>query len=154
MSEEKVQAKPIANTGKIAVVLVRGMVGMTQPIIDTLKMLRLNHKNYCAVVENSPQMMGMIKKVKDYVAFGPISEDTFKELVEKRGEIYQGRLQDGKAKYSYKTLELNGKHYKPYFRLNPPLKGFGRKGIKLAFKAGGALGNRGEKMNDLIKRML
>jgi len=151
---EKDQVKTTVGTSKVAVVLVRGMVGMTQPVIDTLKMLRLNHKNYCVVLENSPQMMGMIKKVKDYVTYGPISEETFKELVDKRGEIYEGRLQDSKAKYSYKTLKLNSKNYKPYFRLNPPRQGFGRKGIKLAFKAGGALGNRGEKMDNLIKRML
>ena len=43
---------------------------------------------------------------------------------------------------------------KKFFRLSPPRKGFGRKGIKFAFTKGGALGYRGIKINDLIKRML
>jgi large subunit ribosomal protein L30 len=153
MSEEKTVLKT-EKAGKVAIVLVRGTVGVKRGIKDTLAMLRLNNKNYCVVVENTPNIMGMIKKVKDYVTWGVISEETFKELVEKRGEEYGGRLSDSKGKYSYKTLDVDGKKYKPYFRLNPPRKGFGRKGIKMAFKVGGALGDRGEKMNDLLKRMI
>ena len=40
------------------------------------------------------------------------------------------------------------------FRLNPPRGGFERKGIKVSFNSGGALGYRGEKINSLIKKML
>ena len=139
---------------KIAVVLVRGLVGVRKPVKDTLRMLGLTRKNHCVVVEDTPSLMGMIKKVKDYTTFGTITEDNFAELLAKRGELYKGRLQDRKGKYSYKTLEINGKHYKPYFRLKPPAKGFGRKGIKMSFKLGGALGDRGEEMNNLIKNMI
>jgi large subunit ribosomal protein L30 len=141
-------------SGKLAIVLVRGVVGVAQPVKDTLSLLRLHKKNYCVVVDNNPVNIGMIKKVKDYVTWGEIDENTFKELVEKRGEEFKARLTDRKEKYSFKCLELNGKKYKLYFRLNPPRKGFGRKGIKIPFKVGGALGNRAEKINDLIKRML
>ena len=142
------------NTGKIAIVLVRGLAGLTQKVKDTLAMLRLTRKNFCVVVPNNPVYVGMINKVKDYVTWGVIDDATYSELIEKRGEEYKGRLEDSKKKYNYKTLRVNGKHYKPYFRLNPPKKGFGRKGIKVAFKVGGALGNRNEAINDLIKRML
>lgn len=38
--------------------------------------------------------------------------------------------------------------------LNSPRKGFGRKGVKMPFSKGGALGERKEKINDLIERML
>jgi large subunit ribosomal protein L30 len=141
-------------SGKLAIVLVRGVVGVAQSVKDTLSLLRLNKKNYCVVIENNPVHLGMIKKTKDYITWGEIDEDTFKELVEKRGEEFQARLTDRKEKYSYKSLEISGKKYKPYFRLNPPRKGFGRKGIKIAFKLGGALGYRAEKINDLLKRML
>ena len=140
--------------GRLAVILVRGMVNITQSVKDTLKMLKLNRKNHCVVLENNPLNLGMIKKVKDYITWGDIDEETYKELVAKRGEEFQGRLTDFKKKYSYNHLEINGKKYKPYFRLSPPKKGFGRKGIKVAFKVSGALGDRKEKINDLIKRML
>jgi large subunit ribosomal protein L30 len=152
--EANVKETSQSNSGKIAIVLVRGIVGLPQPVKDTLLLLKLNRKNHCVVVENSPVNLGMIKKVKDYVTWGEISDDVYNQLVEKRGEEYEGRLADSKNKYNYKTLDINGKKYKRYFRLNPPRKGFGRKGIKIAFKVGGGLGDRKEKMNDLILRML
>lgn len=43
---------------------------------------------------------------------------------------------------------------KPCLRLNPPRKGFERGGIKRAFKAGGVLGYRAEKINDLLNKMI
>ncbi|MFH1682384.1 MAG: uL30 family ribosomal protein [Candidatus Woesearchaeota archaeon] len=141
---------------KIAAILVRGIVGIRQPVKETLKFLRLNHKNHCVVLNNTPINQGMIKKVKDYITWGEIDEATFKELVEKRGEEYLGREKDAKGKidYSRRFLVFNNKKYKKYFRLNPPRKGFGLKGIKMPFKNRGALGYRGEKIKDLIERMI
>ena len=151
MAEEK---NKNTGSGKLAVILVRGKVNMSKPIKDTLMMLNLLRKNCCVVIVNNAINKGMIKKVKDFVTYGEIVLDTFKELVAKRGKDFQAREKDGKEKYSYNFLEVDGKKYKPYFTLNPPKKGFGRKGIKLAFKVGGALGNREDKINDLIMRML
>ena len=54
-----------------------------------------------------------------------------------------------------KTVDHDGKEViKKFYRLDPPRKGFGRKGIKMAFSKGGALGYRAEKINDLVKRMM
>ena len=47
-----------------------------------------------------------------------------------------------------------GQKIRKNFRLNSPRKGYGRKGIKVSFNEGGALGYRGNKINDLIKRMI
>ncbi len=158
MEKNKTQEKPETKTvkpQKIAVILVRGLVNIRTPVKDTLAMLRLTRKNQCIVIDNNPINIGMLKKVKDYVAWGEISEDTFKELVEKRGEEYLGPETCSKGKIKYrKFFTFNNKKYKKYFRLNPPRKGFPRKGIKMPFKVGGALGYWGEKINDLVKRML
>jgi large subunit ribosomal protein L30 len=151
--EKKVEVKSNQN-GKLAVILVRGLVNVSKPIKDTLAMLKLTRKNNCVVIADNVINRGMIKKVKDYITWGEISEDTYKELVDKRGSEYLGRETDSKKKYSYKTLENNGKKLKTYFRLNPPRKGFGRKGIKMPFKLGGGLGYRGNKIDDLLKRMI
>ncbi|MBI4151975.1 uL30 family ribosomal protein [Candidatus Woesearchaeota archaeon] len=156
-SSQKVSAKGISgssNGTKLAVVLVRGMIDLNTPLRDTLSSLRLHHKNHCVVVGDSPVSRGMIQKVKDYVTWGEISPAVYQELVEKRGKEFKARLTDGKKKYAYAFIEFQGKKYKPYFALNPPRKGFGRKGIKVAFRAGGALGFRGEKINDLLQRMM
>jgi large subunit ribosomal protein L30 len=139
---------------KIAVILVRGFPDITKPIKDTLLFLNLTRKNQAVVLEDNPVTRGMLKKVKDFVAYGEINDETLQELVSKRGEEEQGRETDAKKKYHYRVFVFKGKKYKKYFRLNPPRKGFGRKGIKIAFNAGGALGYRGEGINDLVKRML
>ena len=140
---------------KIAVIRVRGQIGIKKPIDDTLKMLRLYRKNYCIVAEGSEANIGMIKKVKDYATYGEIDDETYKLLVEKRGEEFKGREQDSKGIIKYKKfVEVGNKKIKPFFRLSPPRKGFERKGLKYSYQNGGALGYRGKDINDLIKRML
>lgn len=141
---------------KIAVIRVRGRINIRKQIKDTFDMIRLYNKNYCVVLESTPQNMGMINKVKDFVTCGEIEEGLFNELIAKRGEEYTGREKDSKGKidYSRKYFEIDGRKYKKYFRLNPPKKGYGRKGTKKPFSKGGALGNRGDKINDLLKRMI
>lgn len=124
----------------LAAVLIRGRIGLKQPVKDTLDMLKLFRKNYCVVVKDTPAFRGMLTKVKDFITYGEIDDETYKLLKEKRSE---------------KTKDKKGKEMtKPFFRLHPPRGGFERKGIKKTFKIGGALGNRGSKINDLIKRMV
>lgn len=112
----------------IAAVRVRGMIGTKKSIEDTMRMLRLYRKNYCVILKDEPHITGMLMKVKDFVTWGELDDETAKALQEKKG--------------------------KPYYRLNNPRKGFGRKGIKVPFLKGGALGDRKEKINELIKRMI
>ena len=115
---------------KIAIVRITGGIRLNPDTIDTLSMLNLPKKFSCAVVDDTKTNLGMINKVKDMITFGPVSEETIK-LLKKREE-------KGKSCY----------------RLHPPIGGFERKGTKKSFKQKGALGNRGEKINDLIKRMV
>jgi len=138
---------------KLAVVRIRGITGIKKDIKDTLTMLCLYHNNYCVVVNDN--MFGMVRKVKDYVTWGEIDDETYRLLVEKRGEEFKGRLTDSKKKINYKKfIIVNNKKYKKYFRLSPPRGGFERKGIKTPFTKSGALGYRKEKINDLIKKMV
>ena len=130
---------------KIAVVQVRGTIGANRGAIDTLKSLRLHRQNYCTVVPKTPEYLGMLQAAKDFITWGEIEEATEKALIEKRGEEAKDTSADG---------EKSGKSIKKFFRLNPPKKGYGRKGTKNMFSSGGALGYRGAKINDLIQRML
>jgi large subunit ribosomal protein L30 len=138
MSSEKTVKPSKGNGEMLAVVVVRGMIDMDHGMIDTMTMLRLLRKNYCVVITKNAVNLGMVNKVKDYVTFGEIDEPTLKALIEKRAE----------------KSARDPKKTKPFFRLSPPRKGFGRKGIKESFKNGGALGYRGAKINELIMRML
>ncbi|NQU98353.1 uL30 family ribosomal protein [Candidatus Woesearchaeota archaeon] len=138
-SESKeTKTEPKTKKEKIAVILIRGLIGVNQTVKDTLFLLRLRKKHTCVVVENTESNRGMIKKVKDYVTYGEINDETLKSLISKRGK--KNPKKEGRTK--------------PFFELAPPKGGFERKGTKKGFKNGGALGYRGNKINDLIKRML
>lgn len=140
---------------KLAIIRVRGLTGVKYDIDMTLKKLRLYKKNYCVVVQKTQSYVGMIKKIKDYATWGEIDEKTYKELVEKRKEEYKCDISDRKGKINYnKFVDVDGKKIKKIFRLNSPKKGYGRKGTKVSFKNSGALGYRGDKINDLIMRMI
>ncbi|MBI2135061.1 50S ribosomal protein L30 [Candidatus Woesearchaeota archaeon] len=143
------------NSGKIAIVRVRGSIDAKNEIDWTLNQLRLYKKNCCVVVPRNDSYAGMVNKVNDYVTWGELDDDTYDLLVEKKGRDYKGKVADKKGKIKYNGfISVNGKTIKKFFRLNSPRKGFGRKGIKIPFGKGGALGYRGEKINDLIKRMV
>jgi len=146
----KKMEKKKESKGNLAVIRVRGLCKVERGIKDTMNLLRLYRKNFCVVVPNNEKYHGMVKKAKDYVTWGEIDDETFDSLVEKRGEEYKGRASGKEGKF----IKKGDKKIKKFFRLNMPKKGFGRKGIKVAFSKGGALGYRGEKINELIKRML
>lgn len=139
----------------VAVVRIRGSINLNRDVLKTFEHLNLENKNWCIFAKNEPSFLGMVHKVKDYVTWGEISEDVMKKLVEKRGELYSARMHDSKSRLTYnRFIEINGKKYRKVFRLSPPRKGFGRKGIKHPFSKGGALGYRAGKINDLIERMM
>ena len=112
----------------IAVIRVTGDVNLSERIRETFNRLKLRRKYSCIVLKPTKEQEGMIKKVRDFVAFGEINENTLKKLVEKRGK----------------------KSNPNFFRLHPP-----RGGIKSKFHfPRGVLGNHKDKINDLIERML
>lgn len=121
---------------KIAVIRIRGVTGIRKPIKDTLDMLRVYSKHTCVVVDGTPSILGMIQKSKDFITWGEIDEETYDLLKEKRG------IKDSEG------------NLKPFFKLAPPVGGFERKGIKKPFSVGGVLGNRKEKINILLKKMI
>lgn len=140
---------------RLVAIRVRGLTGIKNKVEDTLKMLRLYKKNYCCVIPNTPTYNGMLKKTKDYITWGQLDDETFEMLIEKRSEKFKGRETDSKGKIKYNDFMIvDNKKIKKYFRLNAPKKGFGIKGIKYSFQEGGALGYRGNAINDLIKRMI
>ncbi len=113
----------------VGVVLVRGLVGIRVDIKKALATLKLGRKHACTLHTDSVALRGQLRKAKDYVAYGTITAATRKTLEEKRGAG-------------------------PVWHLHPPRGGWERKGTKKSFQEGGALGNRGERMNELIARML
>ncbi len=152
----------------LAVVRVRGIINVKNDIRDTLTMLGLGRVNHCVLISENPPNMGMVRKVKDYVTWGPIDIETATVLVKERGQLKGRKALDEKALKDlgkYKSFEDLGKALADgdatwskmdgtvrVFRLHPPRKGY--EGIKRTFNMGGALGDRGQDINVLLQRMM
>ena len=149
------------------IVQVRGVVNTRRDIKDTLKMLRLHHINHCVLVPDTPENLGMIRKVKDYVAYGEVDEGTVTTLLETRGKVtgdvpltddyvrehstYASIAEFAKALASGNARLSDMQGMKPVLRLHPPRKGY--KTIKRTFPQGGALGYYGTEINTLLYKM-
>ncbi|MFH0972326.1 MAG: 50S ribosomal protein L30 [Candidatus Micrarchaeota archaeon] len=151
----------------IAIIRVRGSMETRATTEDALCQMHLTRKNHCVLLQNTPQMKGTLVLCRDYITWGGITLQNVELLLKKRSEILPGKrltdeyvaknskfksipelakaISDGTAKMK----DVSG--LKPLFRLHPPIKGF--EGIKIAYPKG-ALGNRGEKINELISRMV
>lgn len=142
---------------KIAIVRIRGIRKVRPEVEKTFQYLNLEKPNNCVVIEDTPMNMGMVAMVKDYVTYGPISEDILFSLVHKKGEKGQSLLKDSMDEAQIKKLVkeiFSGKKVSEFanstFRLRPPSKGY--KNTKKAYPMGD-LGKRTE-MDSLIKRMI
>jgi len=145
----------------IAIIRIKGMVGIRKDLAETLSRLRLRRKYSCVVLVNpTKEQLGMVKKVKDFVACGEVDEKFFEKMIKARGksldkkkEVDAKKVIDGLIK-GKKYEELN---LKPFFRLHSPRGGFKSKGgaspIKTHYPKG-VLGDHKEKINELIERML
>jgi large subunit ribosomal protein L30 len=141
---------------KYAVVRVRGVRGISPRINKTLELLQLGRPNHCVLVDDTPQNLGMLRNAKDYVAYGPVAEDTVYSMLKKRGTKDGSRLNALKEEELKKTAKeiFGGKKTadfaNPVFRLSPPSKGFRNK--KRTYPRG-ELGKRPE-MDTLLRKMI
>jgi len=137
-----------------AVVRIRGSVGTRKDLKDTMKMLRLKSANHCVVVPETKQYLGMLKKAKDFITWGKIDKKTLSKLLEKRGKFSKEKLKDMKMENFdglSDALIKNQIKLKPVFRLNPPRHGY--KATRLPYPKG-SLGDRKDKINELLERMI
>jgi large subunit ribosomal protein L30 len=152
----------------LAVVKVRGTIRAQRETRETLDMLRIGRTNHAVLVDNRPAVMGMLKRVQNYVTWGEVSKETVALLLQKRGRLAGGKkLTDEYAqKVGYKSLSELAEavagckveprklpDMQPVFKLHPPTKGFKGK-TKKSYGAGGETGYRGEGINELVKRMV
>ncbi|MCS7116471.1 MAG: 50S ribosomal protein L30 [Nitrososphaerales archaeon] len=151
----------------ILVVRIKGTINIPHPIERTLRELNLCKRFSATIVPDTPSYMGMLKKVKDYVAWCSIEPSFIETILMKRGKIEGDRplsdefvkkigyesigdlakaIAEGKARLN----KLDG--IKPFFSLAPPRGGF-KRSTKYAYTQGGVLGSNPELPN-LVERML
>ncbi len=152
----------------IAAIRVRGSINVRNDTESTMNLLGLYRVNHLVLLPEEKHVVKMLKKAENYITWGTVNRKTLEKLLENRAllrgnkkpnaEFFKdcgiksfGELAGGILAGNAKLEKLG---IKKVFRLRPPKKGFERKGIKKPFGIGGALGDRGEKINELIARML
>jgi large subunit ribosomal protein L30 len=148
------------------VIRIRGIVNIPNWAEKTLENLNLRKKFNATLVTENNQTLGMLRKVKDIVAWKSVDEFLIKELLEKRGRKKGFHpLKDSNLPSNYKSIDdvANAIHrnnislseledLKPWFSLNPPKGGFKRK-TKTQYTQKGILGENNE-LIDLVRRMI
>jgi large subunit ribosomal protein L30 len=160
--------KQEAENKSILAVRIRGTVRARKDARETLKLLHLTQNNRAVLVDNRPSFVGMLRTVRGYVTWGEASREIVNMLIRERARLLGNKRLTGEhaQKIGYKTIEdladavfnCHVEYWKianihPAFRLRPPTKGF-KGNIKKGYGSGGELGYRGEKINELVKRMV
>jgi large subunit ribosomal protein L30 len=148
------------------VVRIRGTVNIPYWANNTLDNLNLDKRFRATVIPETPQSLGMLRKVKDIVAWTSADAVIIKELLEKRGKrtgfkpITNSDLPEGynsieelASAIADDKLSLSKiQSIKPWFALNSPRGGFKRK-TKTQYSQEGVLGEDKD-LTDIVKRML
>ena len=136
----------------LAVIRVRGSVNESADVRKTFDLLKLTRTNQCVLHNKEKSIEGMLNVVQRFITWGEINDETLEKMIYKRGRMPgDERVEKKDAKAIAKQVKEKKAKIKPVFRLGPPSGG--HKSTKLHFPKG-ALGNRGDKINELLKRMI
>ena len=148
------------------VVRIRGTVNVPSSATATLTYLNLTKKYRATLISENPQSLGMLRKVKELVAWTSADPGIVKELLEKKGrkagfkpvsdsdlpKEYAG-IEELASAISEDRVSMSEIHnIKPWFALNPPRGGFKRK-TKNQYNQGGILGEDKD-LVDIVRRMI
>jgi large subunit ribosomal protein L30 len=148
------------------VLRIKGTVNVPHWAKYTLNNLSLRKKFSATILPETPESIGMLRKIKDFVAWSHADSNFLTELLEKRGKTVGSKplklskdsgpysdvsklasdLADDKIRLS--SLQI----VKPWFALNPPRGGFKRK-TKTQYHQKGVLGEDKE-LVEIMKRMI
>jgi large subunit ribosomal protein L30 len=148
------------------VVRIKGTVNIPEWAKRTLDGLNLDKRFRATIVPDNPEYLGMLRKVKEVVAWTKADTSIVKELLEKRGRKEGYRpITGADLPKEYKSIDdlaaalADNKvslsklgSIKPWFALSPPRGGFKRK-TKTQYTQAGILGEDGE-LVEIVKRML
>lgn len=148
------------------VVRIKGTVNIPQQAKKTLDGLNLGKRFRATIVPESSEYLGMLRKVKDEVAWTKADANIVKGLLEKRGrragyrpitkpdlpKEYNSIDDLASAIAENRVAMSNLREIKPWFALSPPKGGFKRK-TKTQYMQDGILGEDVELAN-IVKRML
>ena len=137
----------------ILVIRISGAVDLSSRVEETLFRMRLRRKYSAVLVKPSVENLKLLRKMRDFVAFGEITPENLIKLIEKRAKPISSKDKIDALKI-VKELEkkkLSDLWVKPFFRLHPPRGGIES---KKHFGVGkGVLGDNKADINKLLERM-
>jgi len=151
------------------VVRMKGTVNIPNWAQSTLDNLHLNKKFRATLVPENEQTLGMLRKIKEIVAWTSVEESFIREFVEKKGRYTSTKLLSSNESQvnNEKVTDINKvvsdisknesflskiSGLKPWFALNPPKGGFKKKS-KVLYSQNGILGENRD-LVELVRRMM
>jgi large subunit ribosomal protein L30 len=148
------------------VVRIRGTVNIPHWAKTTLNNLNLHKRFRATIIAENPESLGMLRKIKEIVAWTSVDANSVKRLLEKKGRKNGFKqITNSDLPKEYKSIDelalaiaenkitmSKVKSIKPWFALNPPRHGFKRK-TKTQYTQKGVLGENKELIG-LVERML
>jgi large subunit ribosomal protein L30 len=146
------------------VLRIKGSVNVPHWAKYTLDSLNLYKKFWATILPETAESLGMLRKIKEFVAWSHVDAGLVKELIEKRGKTSGSKpvLQEAGPYHSIDSLASDIAEdkvrlsslqvIKPWFALNPPRGGFKRK-TKTQYNQKGILGEDKE-LENIIRRMI
>src|SRR3989338_19358 len=138
----------------ILAIRISGQVKLSHDIVEALYRMRLRKKYSAVLLKPTKENLSLLRKLRDYIAYGDINKETLLDLIKSRGQsmekskkINAEKIYEELGKKSLEDLGL-----KPFFRLHPPRGGIDSN--KHFGVARGVLGDNKDKINDLVRRML
>ena len=152
------------------VIRVRSDRTVERSIRETMAHLNLTRVNHAVLIPENDAYAGMLQKVKDFVTWGETSAEAIAGLIRDRGRLFGNKPvtdADVKAATSHKNFDAFAKAIASgdattkdmetltrVFRLHPPRGNKGWGGVKRHFTVGGALGFRGDAIEEIVARMM
>jgi len=138
----------------ILAIRISGQVELSHAPKETLHRIRLRRKYSAVLLQATPENLKLLKKIRNQISYGEITNETILELLKKRAQpikkntkIVPEEIVSQLDKKKLKDLGI-----KPFFRLHPPRGGIdSKKHFGTTSKA--VLGEN-KKMDELVRRML
>lgn len=137
----------------ILAIRISGHVKIPKKVEESLFRLRMRRKYTAVLLKSTEENIKLLKKLRNYIAYGKISNEGIKLLLEKRGiSLDKTKIDSSKVLEQLDKKNLSDIGIKPFFRLHPPIGGIDSK-VHFPIRKG-VLGDHKDKIEELMRRML
>jgi large subunit ribosomal protein L30 len=133
---------------------ISGQIEIPKKIQEALFRLRIRKKYTATLLQPTVENQKLLKKLRNYIAYGDIDKETLKLLIEKRAKPLPGKKLDvSKTLSDLEKKKITELDIKPFFGLHPAKGGIDSK-LHFGTSKKAVLGDNKKSINDLVRRML